>query len=92
MIAFIALFAHDAVPNKDPVIDPETLKEPVRFKSVLFSRVRFPLPLNNPPLLNCSEYKGPFGVPLPLLASTAFIVTVPFPLVGDRVTLVPAIS
>ena len=66
--------------------------DPVKYKALLFNNVKLLLPLNRPPLLYCKEYKGPFGDPLPLLAIVAFTVTAPFPLVGDRVTLVPAIS
>ena len=92
MLAFTALFAQDAVPNKDPVIDPDTFKDPVKKSVLSLSRVKLPLPLNNPPLLYCREYRGPFGDPLPLLTRIAFTVTVPFPSVGDKVTLVPAMS
>ena len=92
VFAFTALFAHEAVPNNEPVIDPETLRDPVRYKLLSFNKVKLPLPLKTPPLLNCKEYIGPFGVPLPLLATTAFTVTIPVPPAGDKVTFVPATS
>lgn len=68
--------------------DPLIKADPVKNKLVLFTKVKFPLPLNNPELLYCNELIGPFGGdPLPV---DALIVTIPVPPVGEIDIFVPA--